>query len=682
MLKLFKNLFGSGATDNHTNGNGHVAAAPAAPVYTPSRLATNGQPVSRPVSQPMSRPAAPVAHAPRPAADGNSVQLPLYTILGVLPLELKTRVRETTVADVYITLPLDRVLTQLGSGSVKISFGELRAMAPNAFTAQTNLDETEISLPLNEILPQINPSLLARRQSQRQVEVPEELQGPFGNDCAGVKFGDTRTATTTQGDAPVAPPVAREPKLSPQAPIAPHAPIKMPGAPMARPAQPVQPIQPAQSAQSAPIFQQIKPVQPAKPIQPPAPRPPAAPIPPAKPISMPPAAPAPALDNSPLIPFRSTIAPTPTPRPPAVTPPAAPPVRPAFPATRGAGAAPLPASVPRLPTSPTPGNGRTPVPHTAQAAPPTPEVFISAPLAVLSESWPEVLRGEIEQFNLLEAHLALPVRVVEPALKQGKVAFPWKVLRSWIRPATLPTVSAHDGMVVELPLRVIAPLFIARQKQGGQTQQKLQINESIPNLFFGFPQGDGAAELAAAPAPVAPPSPVIPLAVPAAAEPEANFSPAPKPSGVQDTNFYVWGENGETPAVDESEFKRNPAVPATDFLSRYATPNEVISRAAALDGVAGALVALPDGLMVASKLSPDLNGDTLAAFLPHIFGKVSQCTKELRMGELNNLHFTVGNVPWKIFRVNAIFFAAFGNPGQPLPTAQLAALAGQLDRKK
>src|SRR5204862_1205917 len=110
------------------------------------------------------------------------------------------------------------------------------------------------------------------------------------------------------------------------------------------------------------------------------------------------------------------------------------------------------------------------------------------------------------------------------------------------------------------------------------------------------------------------------------------------------------------------------------------TPNEVVSRAASLDGVTGALIALPDGLMVASKIAADLNADTLAAFLPHIFGKVSQCTKELRMGELNNLHFTVGNVPWKIFRVNAIFFAAFGRAGQPLPTAQLATLAAQLDR--
>ena len=102
---------------------------------------------------------------------------------------------------------------------------------------------------------------------------------------------------------------------------------------------------------------------------------------------------------------------------------------------------------------------------------------------------------------------------------------------------------------------------------------------------------------------------------------------------------------------------------------------------AALDGVAGALIALPDGLMVANRMPPDVNADTIAAFLPQIFGKVSQCTKELRMGELNNLNFTVGNVPWKIYRVNAIFFAAFGRAGEPLPTVQLASLASELDHK-
>jgi predicted regulator of Ras-like GTPase activity (Roadblock/LC7/MglB family) len=106
-----------------------------------------------------------------------------------------------------------------------------------------------------------------------------------------------------------------------------------------------------------------------------------------------------------------------------------------------------------------------------------------------------------------------------------------------------------------------------------------------------------------------------------------------------------------------------------------------VSRAAALPGVVGAVIALPDGLLVASHLPEGLNGDTLAAFLPHLFGKVSQCTQELRMGEVNNLNFTVGNVPWKIWRVNALYFAAFGRKAEPLPTSQLAALAGELDHK-
>jgi predicted regulator of Ras-like GTPase activity (Roadblock/LC7/MglB family) len=277
----------------------------------------------------------------------------------------------------------------------------------------------------------------------------------------------------------------------------------------------------------------------------------------------------------------------------------------------------------------------------------------------LAEGWPEALRHEIGQLNLADAKVVLPAATVEQALKRGRVAFPWKVLRSWIKPAPLPAVSAHDNAVLELPLKVIAPLFLNRQKDSSKPHQKVAIDEGIPNLFFGFPQ-PGAASAAEAPAPVS----------------HAVTKPV-------DTNYYIRDDASDTARVSETEIKRTlETSPGTTFATRYATPNEVVSRAAAMDGVVGALIALPDGLMVASRLSSDLNGDTLAAFLPLIFGKVSQCTKELRMGELNNLNFTVGNVPWKIFRVNAIFFAAFGRAGQPLPTGQLAALAAELDRKK
>jgi predicted regulator of Ras-like GTPase activity (Roadblock/LC7/MglB family) len=271
-------------------------------------------------------------------------------------------------------------------------------------------------------------------------------------------------------------------------------------------------------------------------------------------------------------------------------------------------------------------------------------------LAALAEAWSEAMRKEIVDMNLVEAKVALPANAVEQALKQGRIAFSWKTLRSWIKPAVLPGVSAHDGTVLELPLKVVAPLFLARQKENNKNQQKVAVDEEIPNLFFGFPQPDSAPGGAAATA---------------------------RPA---DTNFYVWDESSDTAHINESEVKRGPT-PGTKFVAKYATPNEVVSRAAGLDGVAGAIIALPDGLMVANRLPPELNADTLAAFLPQIFGKVSQCTKELRMGELNNLNFTVGNVPWKIFRVNAIFFAAFGRIGEPLPTGQLAALAGELDHK-
>jgi predicted regulator of Ras-like GTPase activity (Roadblock/LC7/MglB family) len=651
-------------------------------------------------------------------ADGSGVQLPLYTIIAVLPLELKTRIRQTMVAEIFVSLSFERVLPQLGTGSVKITFGELRELAPNVFSVQTDLDDTEIALPLNEILPQINPAMLSR-QGQRHVAVPEDVRGPFGNDFAGVTLADPRTAA-----AGAAVPTAREARM-PMSPM-PASPAPAPAHPV-RPAMPAPQMRPAPSAPPMPSIQAAKPampmpqprpaapVQPSMPVRPSIPMQPAAPMQqsiPMQPVRPVPqaAAPAPAPVHEPLtpaqpIPFRpSSIAATPTPRPP--TPAGPPPIRPAVPAApRGAGVTPLPSNIPRPPAAPVrpaaPAAMPTPMmaAPAAPAAPAMPEVFVDVPLAMMCEAWPEVLRAEIEQLNLSQVSLALPVRIVEPALKLGKVAFTWKVLRSWIRPAILPTVSAHDEMVLELPLRVLAPLFMARQK-GQRNQQKLQINEKIPNLFFGFPQPDEPIVEEApvvAPAPMAPPpQPMLQAQAPIAMAPmdeipqdifvQKGKAPAPAvapvrpaPAAVPDTNFYRWDENGQ--AREETEFTSKSA-PHTDFLSRYATPNEVVSRAAALEGVAGALVALPDGLMVASKLSPDLNGDTLAAFLPHIFGKVSQCTKELRMGELNNLNFTVGNVPWKIFRVNAIFFAAFGRAGQPLPTGQLAALAGELDRKK
>jgi predicted regulator of Ras-like GTPase activity (Roadblock/LC7/MglB family) len=284
---------------------------------------------------------------------------------------------------------------------------------------------------------------------------------------------------------------------------------------------------------------------------------------------------------------------------------------------------------------------------------------LAVPLKALAEGWPEAMRQETVELKLLETTVLLPCDQIESALKSGRAVFSWKSLRAWIQPAPPLYDSPHDSTELELPLKVVAPLFFARKNGAMKSHQKVAIDESIPNLFFGFPGAETAP-------------------VPTGTTPAAKPGPVNKPV---DTNYYVWDDTSDSVIGDEAEYRRKPPG-GTDFVARYATPNEIVSRAAALDGVAGALIALPDGLMVASRIPSELNGDTLAAFLPQIFAKVNQCTRELRMGELNNLNFTVGKVPWKIFRVNAIFFAAFGRATEPLPTAGLAALAAELDRKQ
>ena len=552
--------------------------------------------------------------------NGKGVELPVQKILEGLPLELQPRVVQADVGELTISVPLEKVLAQLSRGVVKISFGELRQAVPDVFTMQNDRDRVLVPLPLGEILARLNPALITRRRVQKQIEVPEDISSPFDAESQSLIFS-VGPGKAAADPAPVASP--RHNTVVPPAASVPPSPI-VPVTPVAPP-MPAAPVVPLASRATVPHS--------SAPIAPPA-----ANVPPAPPLRV---------NMTPVAP------PAPPVLPQAPTPPAPIAFNRAPLAAAPAPVSPIASSAP-IPMRDSNGKGAVPQPAVAPAAAPAKPAPAAEPLLItltaLAEAWPEAVRKEIVDLNLVEAKVALPVNAVEQALKQGRIAFSWKTVRSWIKPAVLQTASAHDGAVLELPLKVVAPLFLARQKENNKAQQKVAVDEEIPNLFFGYPQPESAPGGAAATA---------------------------RPT---DTNYYVWDESADTVKVHESELKRGPT-PGTKFVAKYATPNEVVSRAASLDGVAGALIALPDGLMVANRLPPELNADTLAAFLPQIFGKVSQCTKELRMGELNNLNFTVGNIPWKIFRVNAIFFAAFGRAGEPLPTAQLAALAGELDHK-
>jgi predicted regulator of Ras-like GTPase activity (Roadblock/LC7/MglB family) len=562
-----------------------------------------------------------------PHGNGKGIELSLQTIVQGLPLELQPRVRRSDVGAATITVPLEKVLAQLSRGAVKVSFGELRQAAPEVFTSQNDRDRVLVSMPLADILSKLNPALIARRRVQRQIEVPAEISSPFNAHGQGLSLAVS---------SPKAEPEAAPPQLPPR---------QMSPAPVLTPPRgSVSVVSPPPPAETAPVSSGSRFSLPAGGPPPAVPAPPKAS--PAQSTSTPVSArPAIAFSQKPtLIKPVSPIDPSPVATPPPGESLSPAPAKPAVAAPVGQSSAiPLakPAMAPAAPVS-------APASQLAKPAPAPDPLIVS--LASLAEAWPEEVRKEIVSMGLAEVKVGLPTSAIEQALKQGRICFSWKTIRSWVKPAIPAVSSGHDSAVLDLPLKVVAPMFLDRQRAAAKGKPKVSIDEEIPNLFFGFPQPEGAPGGAAATA---------------------------RPT---DTNYYVWEDNHDTARIHESEVKRGPT-PGTKFVAKYATPNEVVSRAAGLEGVTGALIALPDGLMVANRLPPDLNADTLAAFLPQIFGKVSQCTKELRMGDLNNLNFTVGNVPWKIFRVNAIFFAAFGQAGVPLPTAQLAALAAELDHK-
>ena len=569
---------------------------------------------------------------------GPTVEIPLSSVLAALPQELKSKVCQEDVTGLNFRLPVAAVLPQLASGAVRISFADLRKAMPTVFTAGGESDAVIVALPLQEILSRLNPALLTRRPTQKQILVPEEISSPFADRGSGLTLVVGNSSPQAPG-APVAPQVAAP---------APVTPVQRASSPLTTPLPggtdmfqrkaaasagngtgkaPIFPRKPGAPSSNGTEFLQRKAAIPA----PAAPVVPHAEIAPAKPIAFKPSGQLPAGPVSPLAP----AAPVSTPA--------------VVSDVTSHTATPLPAAPPRpkdLLTAPPVARSITPA-KPAAASNGESDVLLF-PLSALVEGWSDAVRTEIVQSKLTDARLAVPAATVEDALKRGRVAFAWKLIRSWIRPGPTSPTSPNDAVELELPLAVLAPVFVARRK-AGVNQPRVTVSDTIPNLFFGLPKPD-----------------------------------APKDAKPADTNYFSWNDHSVSAPTSDGEVRTKPTngTGGTDLLVKCAAPNEIVSRAAALDGVAGALIALPDGLMVASRIPAEFNGDTLAAFLPHIFSKVTQCTKELRMGDLNNLNFTVGNVPWKIFRVNAIFFAAFGRVGEGLPTADLSALAAELDRKR
>jgi predicted regulator of Ras-like GTPase activity (Roadblock/LC7/MglB family) len=273
----------------------------------------------------------------------------------------------------------------------------------------------------------------------------------------------------------------------------------------------------------------------------------------------------------------------------------------------------------------------------------------------LSTTWPDALQEQLQDCIAADATLAVPRDAVAAGLKEGRIAFFWKTLRGWITPPPGSQAAAYDQLELELPLKDVSAAFLSKRAPAQAQKIDEDLDETLPDLFC----------------PAQPPK--LKLKERPALE---DRPPIPMPR---------FGSNGSGKAVPET-----PMVPLTPLqgivrggsdtttLKRTCTPDEVVARALDLSGVAGAIIALPDGLPVASRLPGDLNPEMIAAVLPQLFARLSEYTDELQLGKVDTLEFTSANVPWRLFRTRNLVFAAIAHKGERLPFSELTALVQEI----
>ncbi len=288
------------------------------------------------------------------------------------------------------------------------------------------------------------------------------------------------------------------------------------------------------------------------------------------------------------------------------------------------------------PAAPEPAVPAVPAPKPApvQQAPAAEPVRVA--LSTVSGNFPAELRAELAQ--LKKTDVVFPREKLQASLKTGKAEFTWSDLRAWLSPTVPTNVGAkHNQAMLELPLPLLVPLLFSNRSTSAP--KRASELDAIPDVF------NTSEKQAPAPAPES-------------EKAVAEASPAPLPL----TND----------PKDLAELFNEPG-------KRNWTPNEIVHKTTLLPGVQGALIALQDGLLVANCMPPDWKTETIAAFMPQIFGRMNQYVKELKMGELRSVTLTVEQGTLQIFNAGIIYFAALAQQGATLPLS-LTLIARELSR--
>jgi predicted regulator of Ras-like GTPase activity (Roadblock/LC7/MglB family) len=237
-----------------------------------------------------------------------------------------------------------------------------------------------------------------------------------------------------------------------------------------------------------------------------------------------------------------------------------------------------------------------------------------------------------------------------------------------------------------IPLRIVAPAFLSATKHAKMPRKGVFLDASIPAPFSG---GNGKTPAISAPLPapefaapkLAPPPEELALPEPQSisiseSEPQGALEPEPQSEASHEPESVaapVVAEHGKLPETVGEVFGEPHKL---DW-----TPAEIVQNTVRLTGVAGAVVALQEGLQVASSLPDGVKSDVVAAFLPQIFARLNQYAGEMKLGDVDDLLFTTHGAHCQIYRLGYVYFAVLGKPGESLPWHELRLVSEELARQ-
>jgi predicted regulator of Ras-like GTPase activity (Roadblock/LC7/MglB family) len=641
----------NGTSRTLTPGPRPAAKAAPSPVPAPLPVAT-AEP-----AEPIEPPAPPVPVPSAKAPPTIMVELSLKKLWTKLNPEILRLAAGHPDNDAFLRLPLPLLQAQLAKGAVKLPLVQFRQYSPaGLFPANPDKDAVEVEIPISDVIPLLKPEHFARRPNQKKIEVPDDIGMIFGPGVGlkGLRVAEQKprgSGPALNGNGAAPSPVQRKVQLpdgldsipdpfqrtAPEPkPVLPVPEAKIPAPKIPLPTAPKAPATvPVPSKAPLPKLDPATAAIPAKVA--PAPLPKIAPVPaavpPDAPIKMPAVAVAP-LPEAPSVELNSAPIPAGKLDPKLAS------LRP--PEAKAPAPVPPPAKVPAKLSS---------------SAPQTPDGDFTLALMDVAAYWSEKGRNDLQ--NLYRHTVEIPMSTLERALKSGKLIFQWREIRPWLRLAAgngMPNLA--DELPIELPLSIIAPRFM-EARGGVRAKEEFDLGD-IPEVF---------EQKVSAPA--------------------QNAAPTAPPLGATAVPFEnaaaLMASNSASKTGDTAFLTRTAGKPLLEFGEIFGQPDkknwtlaEVAQKTLGLRGVAGAIIATSDGLLVAGSWPAGPKNDAVAAFIPQMYNKILQYSKELKIGEPTNFMLTIENVPLQIFKAGNSFFTVIGRAGENLPKAQLNAVATRL----